>query len=132
MVQAFYTPFFPGGVQILAGPRYLLLGMSGFFVACAGGPRIASVTPAAIPALKAQAAQQPSNAQVRFRLAAALMAAGRCDTAVVVANAGQTRAPGEAWGPMGVGGWREQDGRYALAFATYSRFAPRHRPSRGV
>src|SRR5438034_1867739 len=132
MVQAFYTPFFPGGVQILAGPRYLLLGMSGFFVACAGGPRIASVTPADIPALKAQAAQQPSNAQVRFRLAAALMAAGRCDTAVVVANAGQTLAPGEALGPMVVGGCQEKDGRYDLAFATYTAFAARYPQARGI
>ncbi|HYU27975.1 MAG TPA: CsgG/HfaB family protein [Gemmatimonadales bacterium] len=118
--------------QILAGPRYLLLGMSGLFVACAGGPRTAPVTPADIPALKAQAAQQPTNAQVRFRLAAALMAAGRCDTAVVVANAGQMLAPGEALGPMVVGGCQEKDGRYDLAFATYTAFAARYPQARGI
>src|SRR5256886_5192030 len=69
--------------------------MSGLVVACAGGPRTGPVTPAEIPALKAQAAQQPRNAQIQFRLAAALMAVGRCDTAVVVAKAGQMLAPGE-------------------------------------
>ncbi|HYU09090.1 MAG TPA: CsgG/HfaB family protein [Gemmatimonadales bacterium] len=106
--------------------------MSGLFVACAGGPRNVPVTPANIPALKAQAAQQPTNAQVRFRLAAALVAAGRCDTAVVVANAGQMLAPGEALGPMVVGGCQEKAGRYDLAFATYSDFAARYPQARGV
>jgi hypothetical protein len=97
--------------------------MTGLFAACAGGPRTATGTPAEIPALKAQAAQQPTNAQIRFRLAAALMAAGRCDTAVVVANAGQMLAPGEVLGPMVIGGCQEKDGRYDLAFATYTDFA---------
>lgn len=101
-------------------------------MACAGGPRTGAVTPADIPALKVQAAQQPTNAQVRFRLAAALMAAGRCDTAVVVANAGQMLAPGDALGPMVVGGCQEKDGRYDLAFATYTDFTNRYPQSRGV
>src|SRR5438477_4341726 len=106
--------------------------MSGLVVACAGGPRPGPVTPAEIPALKAQAAQQPRNAQIRFRLAAALMAAGQCDTAVVVANAGQMLAPGEALGAMVVGGCQEQDGRYDLAYATYTDFANRYPQARGI
>lgn len=99
--------------------------MSGFVVACASGPRPAPVTPAEIPTLKAQAAQQPTNAQVRFRLAAALMAAGRCDTAVVVASAGQRLAPSDGLGPMVMGGCQEKGGRYDLAYATYTDFARR-------
>ena len=55
----------------------LLSGMSVVVVACAGGPRPTAGTPAEIPTLKAPAVQQPSNAQVRFRLASALMAATR-------------------------------------------------------
>src|SRR5437867_10796478 len=106
--------------------------MSGLVVACAGGPRPSPVTPAEIPALKAQATQQPTNAQVRFRLAAALMAAGQCDSAVVVANAGQVLAPAEALGPMVVGGCQEKDGRYDLAFATYTDFANKYPQTRGV
>src|SRR5216684_991357 len=105
--------------------------MSGLVVAC-GGPRPGPVTPAEIPALTAKAAQQPRNAQIQFRLAAALMAAVRCDTAVVVANVGQTLAPGEALGPMVIGGCQEKDGRYDLAFATYTEFANRHPQARGV
>ncbi len=60
------------------------------------------------------------------------MAAGRCDTAVVVANGGQMLAPGEALGPMVIGGCQEKDGRYDLAFATYTEFANRHPQARGV
>jgi tetratricopeptide (TPR) repeat protein len=116
----------------LAGRRSLLLSLSGLVVACASGPRPNPVTPAEIPTLKAQATQQPRNAQIRFRLAAALMAAGRCDSAVVVANAGQMLAPGGALGPMVIGGCQEKDGRYDLAFATYTDFAKRYPQARGV
>src|SRR5438874_3845895 len=106
--------------------------MSGLVVACAGGPLPGPVTPAEIPSLKAQATQQPRNAQIRFRLAAALMAAGRCDSAVVVATAGEMLAPGEALGAMVVGGCQEQDGRYDLAYATYADFASRYPQARGI
>jgi len=60
------------------------------------------------------------------------MAAGRCDTAVVVANSGQMLAPGEALGPMVVGGCQEKDDRFDLAFATYTDFANRYPQARGV
>jgi len=60
------------------------------------------------------------------------MAAGQCDSAVVVANAGQMLAPGEVLGPMVVGGCQEKDGRYDLAFATYTDFANRYPQARGV
>ncbi len=106
--------------------------MSGLVVACAGGPRPNPVTPAEIPALKAQATQEPRNAQVRFRLAAAFMAAGQCDSAVVVANAAQMLAPAEALGPMVIGGCQEKEGRYDLAFATYTDFANQYPEARGV
>lgn len=110
----------------------MILTMSGFVAACAGGPRPSSVTPAEIPSLKAQAAQQPTNAQVRFRLAAALAAANRCDTAVVVAAAGQMLAPTDVVGPMVIGKCQEQDGRPDLAYATYTDFARRHPDARGI
>jgi tetratricopeptide (TPR) repeat protein len=85
-----------------------------------------------MPALRAQAQQQPSNATARFRLAAALMAAGRCDTATVVARAGQQLAPANAIGPLVIGGCQEKSGRYDLAFATYTDFAAQHPQARGV
>src|SRR3989442_7624136 len=75
--------------------------MSGLVVAC-GRPRPGPVTPAEIPALKANAAQQPRNAQIQFRLAAALMAAGQCDTAVVVTKSGPILAPRAALGAIGI------------------------------
>ncbi|HEV8380078.1 MAG TPA: CsgG/HfaB family protein [Gemmatimonadales bacterium] len=106
--------------------------MSGILVACAGRPRAAPVTPAEIPTLRTQAAQHPTNAQIRFRLAAALMATGRCDTATVVANAARALAPAEPLGPMVIGGCQEKDGRYDLAFATYTDFARKYPQARGV
>jgi tetratricopeptide (TPR) repeat protein len=106
--------------------------MSGFVAACAGGARPTSVTPAEIPTLKAQAAQQPTNAQVRFRLAAALLAAGRCDSAVVVVAAAQVLAPKDVLGPMVIGKCQEQDGRFDLAYATYTDFARRYPQARGL
>lgn len=110
----------------------MLLTMSGLVAACAGGPRPTAVTPAEIPSLKAQAAQQPTNADVRFRLAAAFLAAGRCDSAIVVAKAAQSVAPSHVLGPMVVGKCQEQDGRYDLAYATYSDFARRYPQARGL
>jgi hypothetical protein len=41
-------------------------------------------------------------------------------------------APAEALGPMVIGGCQEKDGRYDLAFATYTDFATRHPQARGV
>jgi len=60
------------------------------------------------------------------------MAAGQCDSAVVVANAGQVLAPAEALGPMVIGGCQEKHGRYDLAFATYTDFANKYPEVRGV
>jgi TolB-like protein len=60
------------------------------------------------------------------------MAAGRCDTAVVVARAGQLLAPADALGPLVVGGCQEKDGRYDLAFVTYTDFAAQHPQARGI
>jgi len=60
------------------------------------------------------------------------MAAGRCDTAVVVAKAGQMLLPGEALGAMVIGGCQEKDGRYDLAYATYTDFANRYPQARGI
>lgn len=112
--------------------RSLLLGVSCLGAACAGGPRPTAVTPAEIPALLTRAREQPNNAPARFRLAAALMAAERCDTAVVVARAGQLLAPADALGPLVLGGCQEKDGRYDLALATYTDFAAQHPEARGV
>jgi len=114
--------------------RAVLIGVSCLGLACAGGGGIRSgaVTPAQIPALLTQARQQPNNATLRFRLAAALMAAGRCDTAVVVAHSGELIGPADAVGPLVVGGCQEKGGRYDLAFATYTDFAAKHPQARGV
>lgn len=107
--------------------------MSGLVAACAGAPpRRASVTPAEIPALQAQAARQPANSQIRFRLAAALLAAGQCDSSLIVATAAQLQTPTNALGPMVIGGCQEKAGRYDLAYATYTDFAAKHPQAQGI
>jgi len=89
--------------------------------ACAQPP-LPVVTPAQIPALLTEAREHPQNAGVRFRLAAALAAADRCDTAVVVAEAGRVMAPKNALAPLIIGSCQERAGRYDLAVATYDDF----------
>jgi len=107
----------------------LLLALAG---ACARTPRPQAVTPAEIPALLTQTQQQPTNAAARFRLAAALAAAQRCDTATVVAQAAQLLEPDNVLGPLLVGACQEQAGRYDEAVATYNGFAAQHATARGV
>ena len=86
--------------------------------ACARTPRPGSVTPAT-----------PSD---RFRLAAELAAAGRCDTAGVVVAAAQPLAPTDVRGPLVLGACQEQAGRFDDAITTYNAFAAEHPSARGV
>ena len=86
--------------------------------ACARTPRAGSVT--------------PPTPRDRFRLAAELAAAGRCDTAVVVATAAQALAPGDVGGPLVLGACQEQAGRFDDAIANYNAFAAEHPRARGV
>ena len=110
----------------------LLLFPLAFAGACARAPKPAAVAPPEIPALIAQAQREPRNAALRFRLAAALAAARRCDTAVTVAHTAQLLEPDNVRGPLVVGWCQEQGGRYDAAIATYSDFAAQHPTARGV
>ena len=110
----------------------LLLFPLAFAGACAPAPKPAAVAPPEIPALIAQAQREPRNAALRFRLAAALAAARRCDTAVTVAHTAQLLEPDNVRGPLVVGWCQEQGGRYDAAIATYGDFAAQHPTARGV
>src|SRR3989454_10596621 len=110
-------------------PLLLLLALVG---ACAPAAQPAAVAPPEIPALIAQAGRDRRNAALRFRLAAALAAARRCDTAVAVARTAQLLEPDNVRGPLVVGSCQEQGGRYDAAIATYSDFAAQHATARGV
>lgn len=100
--------------------------------ACSRAPQPAAVTPAEIPGLLTQAQQQPQNAAVQLRLAAALAAAQRCDTATVVARTAGGLEPANVLAPLIVGACQEQAGRYDEAIATYTDFAAQHPSARGV
>jgi len=84
----------------------------GAAVACARVPQPAPVTP--------------------FRLAATIAAAGRCDSATVVARRALESDPDNVLGPLVIGGCQEQAGRYDEAVATYHDFAAQHPSARGV
>ena len=90
----------------------LPLVLLGAAVACARAPQPAPVTP--------------------FRLGAALAAAGRCDTATVVARAALAREPDNVLGPLVIGTCQEQADRYDEAVATYTDFVAQHPSVRGV
>ena len=112
--------------------RHVPLLLVGAAAACARAPQPAPVTPAEIPGLLSQAQQQPRNAGVQFRLAAALAAGQRCDTATVVARAAGQLEPDNVLAPLIVGACQEQAERYDEAMATYDEFARRHPNARGV
>ncbi len=90
----------------------LPLVLLGAAVACARAPQPAPVTP--------------------FRLGAALAAAGRCDTATVVARAALAREPDNVLGPLVIGTCQERADRYDEAVATYTDFVAQHPSARGV
>src|SRR5437879_4167326 len=113
----------------LKGTALLLTALAG---GCSSAPKPAAVAPAELPALVAQTEREPRNAALKFRLAAALAAARRCDTAVVVARAAQRLEADNVRGPLVVGGCQEQAGRYDEAIATYQEFAAQHPRAQGV
>jgi tetratricopeptide (TPR) repeat protein len=105
-------------------PRRLaatLLGAALVVTACApGGP--GAVSPNEIPALEQRLAQAPNDGDALLRYAAALYAAGRCDTATVVAQRGMGVKPQDALGPLVVGRCLEQDQRLDEAHVVYARY----------
>jgi len=112
--------------------RPVAIVVMGAAVACARTPQPAAVTPAEIPGLLAQAREQPRNAAIQFRLAAALAAAQRCDTAIVVTRAAAALEADNVLAPLVVGACQEQAGRYDEAIATYNDFAAQYPNARGV
>src|SRR5437879_10430399 len=113
----------------LKGTALLLTALAG---GCSSAPNPAAVAPAEIPALVAQTEREPRNAALKFRLAATLAAAGRCDSAVVVARAAQSLEADNVRGPLVVGACQEQAGRYDEAIATYQVLGGRDPRHRGV
>ncbi|HXL52498.1 MAG TPA: tetratricopeptide repeat protein [Gemmatimonadales bacterium] len=92
-------------------PQFLPL-LLGAAVACARAPQPAPLTP--------------------LRVAASLAAAGRCDSATVVARTALESEPDNVLGPLVIGGCQERAGRYDEAVATYNDFAAQHPNARGV
>ena len=94
--------------------------------------RPAPVRPSDIPRLEAQARENPRKADAQFRLAAAYLAAGRCDDAARQARAGLQIEADNVLGPLVLGACQERQQRYDLAVQTYTGFTERHPRTRGV
>ncbi len=90
------------------------------------------VSPQEIPELEVQIADKPNDGRLLLRYSAALFAAGRCDSAIVVSRRGGDLRPGDALGPLVIGQCLEQSGDYDQAIATYTAFTEAHGDSRGA
>jgi tetratricopeptide (TPR) repeat protein len=104
-------------MRVARGSLVVLLG-----VAWSCTPRPQPVSPAEISELAGRVAQEPTNGVLVLRYAAALHAAGRCDTAVVIARRGMALAPRNAVGPLVLGQCQERAEQYQDALATYRKF----------
>lgn len=100
-------------------------------MACAPGAA-PEVSPNEIPALEQRLAVTPDDADVVLRYAAALYAAGRCDTALVVARRGMAIQPAAALGPLVSGQCLEQAGDLDAVVETYEAYLATHGDARGA
>jgi hypothetical protein len=110
-----------------------LVAVSGLVVslACAG-VRQEPVSPAEIPALEQRVSDDPNNGGLLLRYASALYAAGRCDSARVVARLGSARRPADATAPLIVGQCSEQDGDFGQALDVYREYLEGHPDAPGA
>ena len=93
---------------------------------------VSEVSPSEIPMLEQRLAQEPNDASSLLRYAAALYAAERCDTAMVVARNGMRRQPANAVGPLVVGQCLEASGEYDEAISVYRSYLAEHGDQRGA
>ncbi|NIM48101.1 MAG: tetratricopeptide repeat protein [Gemmatimonadales bacterium] len=119
---------------VLSRSRLLLLSLVLAVVpllsACAGA-RPTEVSPEEIPELEQRIAEQPGNADVILRYAAALYAAERCDSARAVALTGMAIRPESAIGPLVMGQCFEREEEYDQAIAVYRQFLAEYPDRRG-
>ena len=109
-----------------------LAALSAIFMLACGTGRVAEVSPSEIPTLEQQLREQPDNASLLLRYAAALFTAERCDTATKVAREGVRRRPNDALGPLVIGQCLERSGYHDLAIATYRAYLAEHAQERGA
>ncbi|MDH3455224.1 MAG: hypothetical protein OER90_00155 [Gemmatimonadota bacterium] len=108
------------GTRQVARAVVLLLGAA--VIGGCAAKRPATVSPNEIPSLARRVAQNPTNADVVFRLSAALFAGGQCDSALVVARKGMTLRPEAPVGPMIVGQCLERAGEWDQALVVYRTY----------
>jgi tetratricopeptide (TPR) repeat protein len=115
-------PLIPSGLVVLCAALVVGCGMG----------RVSEVSPAEIPALEEQLADEPEDGALLLRYAAALFSAERCDSAMVVARAGMMRRPKDALGPLVLGQCLEQGEYYDEAIDAYRGYLNEHSGERGA
>ncbi len=120
----------PARDRPLTSPLFLM-GVALSLGAC-GGLRPTAVSPEEIPELESRLAEEPGNADLTLRYAAALFSAGQCDTARAVALNGSAMKPRSALAPLVIGQCFERDGEYDQAVAVYRRYLATHADQRGA
>ena len=99
--------------------------------ACAGrGPT--AVSPAEVPDLKARLQKDPGNSTLLVRYAAALFAAGTCDSAQAVGRRAMAARPEDAVPVMVVGQCQERAGQHDGAMATYDAYLAKYSSGPGA
>ncbi len=120
----------PAKDRPLTSPLFLM-GVALSLGAC-GGLRPTAVSPEEIPGLESRLAEEPGNADLTLRYAAALFSAGQCDTARAVALNGSAMKPRSALAPLVIGQCFERDREYDQAAAVYRRYLAAYADQRGA
>ncbi|UCG88984.1 MAG: hypothetical protein JSW71_10790 [Gemmatimonadota bacterium] len=108
-----------------------LVALSATLMLACGTGRVSEVSPAEIPNLEERLREDPDDADLLLRYAAALFTAERCDSATKVAREGARRRPEDALGPLVIGQCLERSGYHDLAIATYQAYLTEHGQERG-
>jgi tetratricopeptide (TPR) repeat protein len=106
----------------LQGARAGVLLWGAVVIGGCAAKRPAPISPNEIPSLAQRVARNPTNAEIVFRLSAALFAGGQCDSASVVARKGMALRPETALGPMIVGQCLERARDWEQALGVYRTY----------
>lgn len=99
--------------------------------ACAGrGPGV--VSPQEVPDLAARLQKEPGNSALLVRYAAALFAAGNCDSAQAAARRAMSAKPDDGVPVMVAGQCQERAGQHDAAIATYDAYLTAHPKANGA
>ncbi len=114
------------------GRTHILCGIVGTLVLSSCAPRPQPVSPEEIPSLERRIVENPDDGALQLRYAAALFAAGQCDSATAVAQRGRALSPELAQGPLVIGHCLEQANQFDDAVELYDQFVAAYPNANGA